>query len=216
MSKHAFWQALVFSIIVFAMGLLLGFFLDLYRADKLEGNLINSELNLADEQLRIKTLDNFDIECDLAVDSLFNFADKIFWEALKLEEYDSASKIGDQFLILHRRYDLLRTMLWLESIELKKKCPGSFNTVVYLYEYNLDDTEVKSVQLFYSRLLLDLKYKYSSEIILIPIAVNMNLESLDLIIRDRNLTEFPMILINEKEIITGVPTIEEVEEKIFS
>ena len=136
-SKHAFWQALVFAIILFGIGLILGFFLESYRADKVQFNLIDSEINILDDQLRNKIIGDFDIDCDIAVQSNFDFADKIYSEALKLEKYDSASKTSDgSFFILHRRYDLLRVLLWTESIELRERCNEDFHTVVYLYDYN--------------------------------------------------------------------------------
>lgn len=214
-SKHAFWQALVFTIIVFGIGLIIGFFLESYRADKVQFNLIDSEINILDDQLRTRIIGDFDIDCDVAVQSTFDFADKIYTEAVKLESYDSASKISDSFLILHRRYDLLRTLLWLESIELKEKCGRDFHTVVYLYDYATEDINIRSTQLFYSRLLLDLKNKYPDEVLLIPIAAGTNLESVDLIVENYGITEFPSVIVDELEVISGVITFEELETIVF-
>jgi len=68
-SKYAFWQALVFTILIFVLGIFSGFFLENSRADSIEVNLMNSEINLLDEQLRTRITDDLDIECDLAVES---------------------------------------------------------------------------------------------------------------------------------------------------
>jgi len=214
-SKHAFWQALVFTIIVFGIGLIIGFFLESYRADKVQFNLIDSEINILDDQLRTRIIGDFDIDCNVAVQSTFDFANKIYTEAVKLESYDSASKVSDSFLILHRRYDLLRTLLWLESIELKEKCGRDFHTVVYLYDYATEDINIRSTQLFYSRLLLDLKNKYPDEVLLIPIAVGTNLESVDLIVENYGITSFPSVIVDESEVISGVITFKELETIVF-
>ena len=213
-TKHAFWQALVFTIIVFGIGLILGFFLESYRADKVQFNLVDSEINILDDQLRIRIIEDFNIDCDVAVQSTFDFADKIYQEAIKLESYDSASKISDSFLILHRRYDLLRTLLWIESVELRETCGRDFHTVVYLYDYATEDINIRSRQLFYSKLLLDLKNKYPDEILLIPIAVNTNLESVDLVVDKYGIEEFPSIILDESDVISGIITFDELEEII--
>jgi len=215
-TKHAFWHALVFTIIVFGIGLILGFFLESYRADKVQFNLIDSEINILDDQLRTRIIEDFDIDCDVAVQSTFDFADKIYGEALKLESYDSASKVSDSFLILHKRYDLLRTLLWIESVELRESCGRDFHTVVYLYDYATEDIDIRSRQLFYSKLLLDLKNKYPDEVLLIPIAVNNGLESVDLVVESYGITEFPSIILDESEIINGIITFEEFEDIIIN
>ena len=49
-SKHVFWQALVFTVIIFAMGLILGFYLESSRTNEVELRLLGSEVNLLDEQ----------------------------------------------------------------------------------------------------------------------------------------------------------------------
>jgi len=214
-SKHAFWLALVFTVIVFVIGLIFGFFLESFRADKVQFSLVDSEVNILDDQLRNRVIDDFDIECDVAVQSTFDFADKIYQEALKLESYDAASQFSDYFLILHRRYDLLRTLLWLESVELRERCEGEFHTVVYLYDYQSEDIDIGSKQNFYSRLLLDLKNKYPDEIVLIPIAANTDLESVELVVKNYNIKSLPSIIIDELEIINGVITFEELENIVF-
>jgi hypothetical protein len=214
-TKHAFWQALVFTVIVFVIGLIFGFFLESYRADKVQYILLDSEISVLDDQLRNKIIGDFDIDCDIAVKSTFDFADKIYNEAIKLESYDSASQFSESFLVLHRRYDLLRALLWAESVELREECEEDFHIVVYLYDYDTEEINIKSKQSFYSKLLLDLKNEYEEEIILIPIAGNTDLESVNLLLDKYNITEFPVIIIDESKIIDGVVTFKELENIVF-
>jgi hypothetical protein len=215
-SKHAFWQALVFSVAVFVLGLILGFFLESSRAEKVQYNLLDSEINILDNQVRDRIVGDFNVDCDLAVRSIFDFADKIYDEAVKLEAFDGAAKFSkDEFLILHRRYDLLRTLLWTESVALKDKCGGDFHTVIYLYDYANENIDVKSQQQFYSRLLLDLKNRNGEEIILIPIATDTNLASVDLLVENYDIAELPVIIIDEREVITGIIKLDELESIVF-
>jgi hypothetical protein len=216
MTKHAFWQALLFTIVVFGIGLILGFFLESSRSGKVQYSVLDSEINLLDEQVRDRVLADFDIDCKSAEESTFGFADKIFEEAKQLEQFDAATQFTrENFLILHRRYDLLRTMLWTEAIELKERCGNNFVTVVYLYSYASEDVDQRSKQTAYSRMLTDLKEKYASDVLLIPIAANMDLESVELIRRNYDIKQTPAIIVNEEKVLSGLITFDELEKEVF-
>lgn len=216
MRRESFFVAFVLTVIIFAIGLLLGFYLESSRQSGLETALSNSEVNLLDEQLRGQISSGFDINCDLAIKSTFTFADRIYQEAVTLEEYDTASKFENQLKILHKRYDLLRTVLWLQSIELKKKCPGEFHTVVYLYEYNTDNVETKALQVAISKQLQDLKSKYPGDVLLIPIAGNMGVDSVSLIRENKGISTLPTILVDENVRIDKLLDMKEIENVVFN
>lgn len=235
-TKHTFWQALVFTIFIFGIGMVLGVFLENSRSNTIESNILKSEINLFDQQLRSKILEShlnqrsqiiqdgtilisnqndgvgqFEIECETATQSTFSFADKIYSEVLQLEKYDSNSKFDADLKILHRRYDLLRTVLWLESIDLKKQCNGDFHTVVYFFEYASEEIPIKAKQASISRLLIDLKEKYGSQILLIPIAGNLDLESINLIKQKYGISKLPVLIIDEEKIIKNEASLDQIE-----
>jgi len=214
-NKGAFWQALVFTVVVFGIGLILGFFLDSFRVSSVQGDIFQSEINLLDEQLRSRVVEDFGIGCVEAKESVFSFADKIYDEARLLEQQDSAAKFTNNLEILHKRYDLLRLMLWTEALKLREKCDESFHTLVYLYDYSTKEVDVQSRQLFFSRLLLDVKDNHPEEILLIPIAGDLGLESVDLVKERFGVSELPAIIIDEDEVVYEVITLEEIENIIF-
>ncbi len=214
-NKSAFWQALIFTLVIFGIGLIFGYFLESFRADKSELSLMNSEINILDEQLRSEITGAGNISCELAKGSTFAFADKVYNDALILEKYGSVSKFNNDLLeILHKRYDLLRMLLWKESISLKKRC-GGFSTVVYFFDYNSDDISIEAKQKLFSRILLDLKEKYPDRVLLIPIASNLDLASVNLITNQYSIDRAPSILVNEKTKITDVLTFDEFERIVF-
>ncbi len=214
-NKHVFWQALVVSVIIFMIGFALGFFLENYRANSVENRLILSEANLLDEQIRIDAIEKFGVSCSQAKEGLFNFADRIYNEALNLESYGEASQLKGTFFVLHKKYDLLRTLLWMEALDLKKHCGENFHTVVYLYFYDEDNAKLKAKQLFFSRLLREIKDNNPDDILLIPIAVNTELSSLDLIVQKYGIENFPVILIDENIVLDDVISVENLEKIIF-
>ena len=214
-SKHAFWQALIFALIIFVMGFAFGFFLEGGRTEKAQIDLIYSEVNILDEQLRDRIIEDLELDCDSAIQSTFEFADKIYNEARKLEKYDASTKFTDTLKILHRRYDLLRLMLWSESTKLREKCGSDFHTVIYFFKYDTDDINEKSKQVFFSKLLLDVKEKHANKILLIPIAANLELSSIELTTKSFKINNLPAIVIDEKIVVDDIITLEELEKIIF-
>ena len=214
-SKHVFWQALLIAVAVFGVGFTMGFFIESYRADTVKMSLLDSEIYVFDEQLRQIILDYQNVSCTLAKDSLFDFANRIYHDAEKLENYDSSSKFSESFIILHRRYDLLRTLLWQDSIKLRERCPPFFHTVIYFYEYNPEDVEMRARQSYYSRMLVELKENFGEEILLIPIATNMNLSSVNVLLENYKIEETPVILIDERYAVNTIITRDELERIVF-
>ena len=238
-SKHAFWQALVFTIVVFGLGLLIGFFAERSIADSIETDILNSEISLLDEQVRsriifgdsslllnnkdeprdpenITRLGHFEIGCEQAKKNTVSFADKIYEEAIKLEKFEGSSKFGNTPLILHKKYDLLRVMLWMEAIQLKEQCSQDLHTITYLFEYGTEDIQTKAKQASISRLLFDIKSKYPEKTILIPIAGNLEIDSVNVILNRYEITEMPKIIIDEKIILDEKATFEEIEKIILA
>jgi len=214
-NKKPFWQALVFTAFVFAIGLLIGFYVESLRQNNVESSLYNAETNILDEQIREKVVQSFNISCDVLINNTFEFADRIYYDALLLEKYDGVSQFKNNFWAMHRRYDLLRVLLWTEAISIKEVCPQRVHTLVYLYEYNSDDLGVKAMQISLSKQLMDLKNKYPYDIILIPIAVNTNVSSVNLVLEKQNVTRFPSILIDEEKRVEGIVSLEELESLVF-
>ena len=214
-NKHAFWQALLFTIIIFGFGLILGFFIEDSRTDEINNKLLISEINIIDEQLRNRILVDYNVSCDIATESAFNFADDIYHQALELEKYDAASTFKNTLTVLHKRYDILRTLLWAEAQTIRRNCGNSFHTVVYLYEYNTEDVEKRAQQIFFSRLLGELKVNNPDEILLIPIAANMNISSIDLMVEHYKIEKLPAVLIDERAVVDYVLSNEELEKIIF-
>lgn len=214
-NKNAFFQALIFTILVFMLGLLAGSYLEFFRADNFQQAALSSEINLLDQQIRRDTLGSFDVSCESAKSGLFNFADKVYRDALLLEEYDSASKLSNQLEILHRKYDLLRVLLWMEAIDVREECGDDFHTVVYFFKYGLEDIDVNSEQIVYSRLLKDLKDEHVDDVLLIPIATNLDIESVEIILNSYGLGTGPLIFVDETIVIDGIPAYDELETIVF-
>ncbi len=207
--KHVFWQALFISILFFLLGLVFGVYMEQLRTDNVNVAFYQSEVSLYDSFALGKLLDSNFTSCFDLKEASVNFADKIYEEARQLEQYDTKNELTDAMKIIHRKYDLLRTLLWMNVLEIKQKC-GKINTVVYLYDYGTEDIGTKSRQIVFGRILNDLKNEKGNDVLLIPIAANQDIESLEYLIKRYNLTQFPVILVNENKTLYETPSVDEI------
>ena len=196
--KHVFWQALFLTILFFLLGLVFGVYMEQLRADGVSVAFYQSEVSLYDSFALGKLLDNNLTSCADLKEATINFADKIYDEARQLEKYDTKSELTDSMKTIHRKYDLLRTLLWMNTLEIKQRC-GDLNTVVYLYDYGTEDIEIKSKQNVFGKILNDLKNEKGGDVLLIPIAVNQEIESLSYLMKRYGISDFPVIFVNEKK-----------------
>jgi hypothetical protein len=207
-----FWQALLVTILIFAVGLVLGIMLENWRAGKVESLYERSEIDLLDVRLQSEIYAQGNFSCETAVKSNIEFADRIFEEAKVLDRYEQASRLRTEDLALwHKKYDLLRTILFMNSLKIKEKCDVEYNNVVYLYSYADPDIDKKVKQNVFSRVLGELKKEKGNDILLIPIAGNNNLTAVDLLLEKYDIKEedLPVILIDEKIKIRELQTVEQ-------
>jgi len=204
--KSAFWQAFIITIIIFGVGVFFGVVLENWRTSQISELYQQSELELLDIKLQseIYTLGEFD--CDQAVEENINFANKIFEEAAILDKYERASRLTSNLRIQHKKYDLLRTNLLLNSIKIKEKCENDYKEVTYFYKYNEPSFETKAKQDIFSKLLIQLKEEKGYEILLIPIAGDNEISAVNLLLDEYNIEELPTILINRRDKITNIQT----------
>lgn len=209
--KNVFWQALLITIFIFSIGIIIGIILENWRTSQIQELYKNSEIDLLDIKLQSEYYSLGDFDCENAIKQNINFADRIFEEARILERYESASRLTDELILQHKKYDLLRTILLLNSIKIKDKCDNNYYEVVYFYDFNDATFEIKAKQNIFSKLLKDLKEIKGESILLIPIAADNDISAVDLILNENNIkeNELPIILINRKDKINEIQTIEE-------
>lgn len=212
-TKGVFWQALILTIIVFAIGIFLGIAYEGRKIDEINDYYVLSEIFLMDSFALSKLTDIGAglVNCGVLVDANIEFADKIYEEAYILEQYEESGKLSEALKILHRKYDLLRTLLWINLIDIPDKCKENVSVVIYLYEYETEDLIKKATNRVWSKILFDLKQEMGNKIILIPIATDSDLTSLNSLILRYNISEYPVVIIDE-HIISEINFVEELRE----
>jgi len=215
--KHVFWEALLVTIFIFGIGIILGIILENWRTSDVDALYQESEIELLDIKLQNELYSGGRFNCEFAVQENLKFADKIYEEAKLLEKYENARRLTKTLIIQHKKYDILRTMLFLNSIEIKENCKfPSFYNIVYFYIPNYEEPEIniKTKQKVFSNMLEELKVKKGNEILLIPIAVNQDISSINIILDKYDISreDLPVILINEKIKISNVESSLQIEQ----
>ena len=209
--KHVFWEALLVTVLLFGLGVFLGIILENWRGGKINTLAQKSEISLLDIRVQEQIYSQEEFNCEVAIEENLKFADKIFEEAKVLDRYESASRLTEDIRVQHTKYDILRAMLLLNSMKIKEKCNASYYEVVYFYNYNKNDLNLDTKQNTFSRLLAEVKEKKGSDVLLIPIAADNDLSSVNLLLDkyEVELKDVPVIVINEKIKISEITKIDD-------
>lgn len=189
---------------MFLIGMYVGIVFEKNQYDEMEGYYTKSEISLIDIVALNNLVINNNVSCDVLKEASFNYADRIYEEATLLESYEKSGKISEQMVDVHKKYDLLRTILWMNVIKTRERCEEGFNSVVYLYNYSVKDLTLKAEQSIWSKVLYELKKNNPNEIILIPIAIDSSFVSLESLKSEWNITSYPVVIINEKTLFYEV------------
>lgn len=209
--KNVFWQALVFTILLIGLGIVFGILLENWRTANIDKLYQQSEIDLMDIKLQTDIYSTGFFNCKKAEEENINFAEKIYSEAQLLDKYEKASQFTDDIIARHKKYDILRANLLLNSIKIKGKCNSTYYDVVYMYKYNNPSIDVKAKQDTFSKLLTQLKEKEGYNVLLIPMSGDNDISSINLIKDMYNISDaqLPVIIINGKKKITSLETIDQ-------
>jgi len=200
--KHVFWEALLVAAVIFILGFLIGSVFEKQRVDEMQNFYTSSEISMVDG-LALNFLSNIDkLDCGSLVNATILSANNIYAEAKTLEKYESSGKIDQSIKLVHRRYDLLRTFLWMNTLKINEKCPSyDFSAIVYLYAYEEKDLTKKAEQSVWSKVLLEVKNIQGDKLILIPLATDLNLGSLNSLTSQFNVTNSPAVILPNGKIL---------------
>ena len=208
--KHVFWEALIITIAIFVIGLFLGMMVETGRSSEINDFYMQSEVNLIDAMALSQISNEKGADCETLRQRNIEFADKIYEEAKLLELYEGSGKLTGSTEVLHRKYDLLRTLAWISNLNALEEC-DNYNVITYLYEYEAEDTTKRATQSVWSRILLDVKHG-DENLVLIPIAVDQDLTSLDVLLEEMGITSFPAVAVNKEKVFYELETAEQIKE----
>ena len=206
--RDVLWKALILTVIVFSAGFFMGYSFEKGRIYEIESDYQKMRLRQIDANLQTvyynSMISKEDSFCDVAIDENINFADRLYEEGIKIEKYLKASKITEELLTNQKEYILFKTQFWLNAISLKRQCNAEYVNVVYFYEQKTEDFNLNTDQNVMSGMLFEIKQEYGPEIMLIPLATDLNISTVNIVLDQYNITELPALLINEEKVMLGL------------
>lgn len=209
-AKYVFVQALLLTIVVFVVGFYIGMSVESNRMIEINDYYIQSEVSLIDTLALDNLLEDNSVSCGLLIKANQDLLDRVYEEAILLEDFENSGKLTESLTTFHKKYDVLRTYLWINAIKIKERCGDDFSTVVYLYNNSQEDLTKKAEQNVWSRVLYEIKQEKKEGIFLIPIDVSTGLVSLNSLIDQYGIETFPVVIVNEDTVFRELVTKEEV------
>jgi len=214
--SRVFVETLILTILILSIGIAIGCYIESYRANKIIQDYKDFEVSVLDLKLQnyyYQTMDN--ASCKIALQNNLVFADNIYKKGLLLEKYEESSQLSDSRVLLNekKQYVLLKTELWMNSVILKKKCENPFHTIVYVYSQN-PSVAKQSEQAAISEVLKQIKLEKGNDVILIPIAGDLGLDSVTMQLQTYNITYLPSIIVDEEHVLQGFHNIGQIHEAL--
>lgn len=215
-NKGIFFQAFLLAAIIFLGGIFFGMFVEESRMSKINEYYLDSEVNMMDILAFNNMIDSLDVSCESLFQTNFELVDRVYFEAKLLEDYTSSNKLIQNSEKFNKKYSILRTYLWIDSIKVKERCNNSFNTIIYIYDGSTKDLTMKAKQKVFSNILGEVKHETGFSVLLIPIDSSFELSSLNALLEKYNPENLPapLIIVNEEKVFTEVTQANEIFEEI--
>ncbi len=195
--KYIFAGLIVMGI--FFLGFLLGFVIDMKRAEYIqkEGRINSMDFNSL--QLQYAFIDQLSQEknCD-AVSKLFDSSiDQLEAARIKLEGYDVNAKINkDEFQLLKRDYIQAQIRYWLLSKKRSEICQDDTVNLLYFFSDPKECPECDN-QAF---VLTYLKMKFKNKLLNFVFDSKINDEPMvELLMKSYDVKTFPTVIVNDKK-----------------
>ena len=208
--KNTYVKAAIITLFIFLSGIMLGIFLDNLRFSDIREQISGTEINYNDAILLSTFIEKFSKEaCNTTLDTNLEFNSKIYAEGKSIEDAFNSNRFTPELEQEWRKYILLQTQFWFNSIELKKNCNFNYSNVVHIFNLNIEDPQEKAINKLQSEIMLSLKEKCGNKIMLIPLTADSNLSVVDAVLTQYNITKLPAIIINEKKVFQGLTSLDQ-------
>jgi hypothetical protein len=216
MKKYVLLKAAVITIVIFSAGILVGMWLDGQRYIEIKNDITDLTIDWNDARLQslyYQTVNGEKDFCAPALETNKHLSEKIFSRGEQLERYEEINRFSDEVLEQKKIYALLQMQLWMNSVTLKKKCDANYTTALYFYSHYAEGIEEEQ-QDIQSSVLVDAIHRCNGTLVVFPIPIDMEIDSIDIIKLQFNITSVPAVLINEKTVLDGLQTAEQISEQV--
>jgi hypothetical protein len=209
MIRSIYFETFVISTLIFLAGIMFGIWLDNYRLSNIRQSLLAESIFWDDILFLSKSSSLFAKDfCDKALELNLLYNQRIYERGKEIEQAIRKDIFLPEMKEELKRYTLMQVQFWMNSIELRERCNYTYHTVVHLQEFYPKNFEAISDNRAQANIMLNLKERCGSKIMLIPVNVDLNLTSVDAILSRYEIKKFPAVIIDEKYIFQGLTSFE--------
>lgn len=202
----AFFVSIIIGVLIFSLGLFVGYGLDVLRIKDASTSLKDIELQTLDYITSKEFLDTFGGDyCDLLNSRLSSMNPQMVEIGQTLIDYENKDIFGGtEYKFLKSKYFLLEIRAYTLFTKLKKECNINKNLVLYFYDQQHEDSERQGYIL--DRLVnSDGVYIFSFD---------RSFEVISFLINRYEINEAPTIIINEEQKFEGITYLDELRESM--
>ena len=185
----------IITLVVFSLGIGLGFLVSNEKYDIIRYDLENLQLNQKDIELELLLINSIgEKSCDTLkyeIEKTASFSSEL---GEKVSYYDREMIKNPEFYVLKKQYIMTLIEFWSYWELFKKNCNSSVNTVLYFYSIkNCDECQAQGFVLSF------LKQENPEKIMIFALDKDEDLYSLNLVKSIYNVTTVPTLVINDKK-----------------
>ncbi len=209
-SKDKYLIAAIITLLIFALGLTLGFIIDEKRYSLIEEANMEQEakyLSLQVQYLYLNSFRSYNNSCPILSATLKETVQDLSDTLSEVIAYEEEEKVTDKRKeVVMRRYTLDNLRYWLLAQEGKKECHLDLVTILYFYSSNCPSCPNQGTILTF------FKKQFGEKVLIFPINLDFRSKEpmIEIAMAQFNITKYPTIVIDDKK-YEGVIKKEELE-----
>ena len=213
-SKDKYVVAGIITLLIFSLGITLGFILEDYRYNLIEEVNMNQDINYLSLQMQYLFLTSFSNldNCPMISATLkaaVTDLEESLSEVIAYEEEQNVPESRRELVM--RRYALDNLRYWLLSVESKKKCSLDIVPIMYFYSTKCPSCPNQGTVLTF------FKNKFGERVLVFPINTELKQQEpmIEIIMSQFSIDKLPTIIVNDKK-YEGVVGQDQLQEIICS
>lgn len=202
----AFFVSIIIGVLIFSLGLFVGYGLDVLRIKDVSTSLKDIELQTLDYITSQEFLDTFGGDyCELLNLRLSSMTPQLTDIGQTLTDYEERDIFGgEEYKFLKGKYFLLEIRAYTLFTKLNNECDFDEDLILYFYDQHHEDSERQGY-------VLDRLVKSDDVHIF---SFDRNFEIINFLVNRYEVKEAPTIIINEKKKFEGLTYLDELREAI--
>lgn len=200
-SRRIFLLALGITLIVFLGGLYAGVIISEEKINYLRESLRKTEREFQKYRTTLMIQENFpEKNCDILSYRNRQLAPEISKMNDRISNYDRTKKFEhpEDFESLREDYALLYIQYWLQMKKSKEICGSNITTILYFYS-NEDCPSCEGQ----GKVLDYWKKQYENDLLIFPLATDLELDSIDMLLKAYEIESLPSLVVNENKTYEG-------------